>query len=142
MRGGCSATVTTCKNNASTNHSVTLDCPAPFCGGGGGECEADEDYIIWCHDQHYTYDEEQCFCGPSPIVIDIAGDGFDLTNAQRGVTFDINGDGSPDNLAWTAFGSDDAWLVLDRNGNGTIDTGAELFGASPRSPPQTILTAF
>ena len=61
-------------------------------------------------------------------MIDINGDGFNLTGTDNPVSFDFLGRGTPLSISWTRANSDDAFLVLDRNGNGTIDNGAELFG--------------
>jgi hypothetical protein len=73
-------------------------------------------------------------CPNSPIVVDLAGDGFALTGAQEGVLFDIGGDGTPDRVAWTAAGDDDAWLVLDRDFDGQITKCTELFGNFTAQP--------
>lgn len=70
-----------------------------------------------------------CSCTLSPIIIDTEGDGIELTDGRSGVAFDLNADGRLDNIAWTKLHSDDGFLVLDRNHNGLIDDGSELFGS-------------
>ncbi len=65
----------------------------------------------------------------SPIIFDLTGHGYRLTSHKGGVQFDIRNDGKPIQIAWTDGDSGNAFLALDRNGNGTIDSGAELFGS-------------
>lgn len=67
-------------------------------------------------------------------MIDVAGNGFALTDAYSGVNFDMGGDGHSEPIAWTALGTDDAWLVLDRNNNGKIDSAKEMFGNFTEQP--------
>ena len=62
-----------------------------------------------------------------PLVLDLDGDGAELLPVRDAI-FDTNGDGIRENLGWVA--SDDGLLAYDRDGNGTIETLAELFGTA------------
>ncbi|PKM31211.1 MAG: hypothetical protein CVV07_03345 [Gammaproteobacteria bacterium HGW-Gammaproteobacteria-11] len=61
-----------------------------------------------------------------PLVLDMAGNGFRTSGINAGVRFDLNGDGRQQQISVPL--GDDALLALDRNANGRIDDGRELFG--------------
>jgi hypothetical protein len=72
-----------------------------------------------------------------PVVLDLGGlgDRFALTDSANGVKFDIRATGHRLQVPWTAKDSGTAFLVLDRNHNGVIDDGTELFSnVTPQLP--------
>ena len=105
-----------------------------------GGCETAVDYcgFQWGCGFGFTDGGAGCCCGPTPVLVDVAGNGFSLTDAYSGVFFDMGGDGRREPIAWTTANTDDAWLVLDRNGNGVIDSSKEMFGNFTDQPPVNV----
>lgn len=62
----------------------------------------------------------------SPIILNL--DSGDLTLTGPSVLFDITGTSTPHLLGWTRPESEDGFLVLDRDGDGVISSGREMFG--------------
>ncbi|MEE9667983.1 hypothetical protein V4849_04870 [Kluyvera ascorbata] len=74
-------------------------------------------------------------CGPdisipenttSPVILDLDGDGIETRSLQDGIFFDHDGNHFAENTGWVS--ADDGLLVIDKDGNGKIDSGNELFG--------------
>lgn len=136
-------------NGAQGNLNVTtsgncgpLTCPEhcfPYNQLDEGGCWVAVDYCRyeWGCPFGTTDGGQGCCCGPTPVLIDVAGNGFNLTDARGSVFFDMGGDGHREPIAWTSANSDDAWLAFDRNGNGMIDSAKELFGNFTAQPHAT-----
>ena len=82
-----------------------------------------------------TYDQVQSLSNAqadarmysTPLVLDLNGNGIETLSASNGVLFDLNGTGNAQQWGWVGGG--DGLLALDRNGDGSINNGSELFGA-------------
>lgn len=80
----------------------------------------------WC--QTHPTAIECGFDWTCPILINMENGPWSLVGAAERVHFDMDADGEAEPLSWTSGSSALAFLVLDRDGNGTIDNGTELFG--------------
>jgi Ca2+-binding EF-hand superfamily protein len=76
----------------------------------------------------FTVDQQPHIKFGSPIILDLNGDGVKTLNISDGVKFDLFADGATVNTGWVSSG--DGLLVLDRNHDGTINDGSELFGSA------------
>ncbi len=95
--------------------------PPPRCADGSNYCP-DEQGQGYC-----DLNPEDPWC-TSPIVFDLDRRGFEFTGGFDSVLFDIDGDQQLERVTWTARDRNEAFLTLDVNDNGRIDSGRELFG--------------
>jgi hypothetical protein len=122
------------------NHVNTSYCPIVSCSSGGGECVCPggcppcTDVVVSGDGTITPATEPGCCVGTTPIIIDTGGKGFVLTNAQNGVTFDIQGTDHLILMGWTAMGADNAFLTLP-GPDGLVHNGKQLFGNYTPQPP-------
>lgn len=83
------------------------------------------------------YDRAKTWVWPrDPLILDLDGNGLETVGLAANIYFDHDGDGVLTRTGWS--GQTDALLVWDRNANGRIDTGAELFGDFTPLPNGTL----
>ena len=64
----------------------------------------------------------------TPIILDLNGDGVKTLSVSDGVNFDLFATGKKVSTGWVS--GNDGLLVMDRNHDGVINDGSELFGSS------------
>ena len=61
-----------------------------------------------------------------PLAIDLNNDGIKGTNLDYKINFDLDNNGFKEATSWIY--NNDAFIAIDKNNNGAIDNGSELFG--------------
>lgn len=121
---------TTCDNSTINKVYFPPPPPPPHCTR-----------ILTCSDGE-AWNSIDCACEPSsPIIIDVGGNGFNLTNAATGVMFDISGTDHPVQMGWTSAGADNAFLALPGS-DGLVHNGQQLFGNFTPQPPSATPNGF
>lgn len=120
--GNMAVNVTGC-DNTEVNNVYPPPPPPPPSGG----CTSDADCT--CGGQCGKDGTCTLAYGCTPIMIAVGQTpDYDLTSPQDGVWFDLQGTGIKQRMSWTKADEPVGFLVWDRNGNGIIDNGSELFG--------------
>ena len=101
------------------------------CPGTG--CDAPEPAPC-CEDCYEACEDNQWVCVGSPIVLDVYGTGFHLTDIRHGVRFRVLPSQGPRQMSWPEAEFRNGWLALDRNGDGEINDFTELFGNATPQP--------
>jgi hypothetical protein len=117
--------------------AYTIPGADPGGGGGGGDdegCYPEGGNPFNCPENYTWVDElNGCFPYQSPLMIGVTAP-IKLSSRKQGVVFDISGTGAAWQLSWPTS-PDTGFVVWDRNGNGRIDNGLEMFGNFTRLAP-------
>jgi len=95
----------------------------PWCSDLDGHCHAAPQDCT-------TYEQPCC----SPLVINMGNGPWKFSGTSDPVLFDLAGHGATGLTTWTKRDSEIAFLALDRDGDGAITSGRELFGDWTRDP--------
>ncbi|TXI01382.1 MAG: hypothetical protein E6Q76_17250, partial [Rhizobium sp.] len=86
------------------------------------------DHVSQSDVQNLSRSDFSAYSGATdPVVLDLDHSGYKFTSVDNGISFDLDGDGVKEQVAWTAAGAHDGILAMDLNHDGQINNGNELF---------------